>query len=123
MITTSREPNYVLNKVEGNVTLQELLEFARCNIDTWLSEPVLWDLSDATLNEDKSDYQEVRNIVSRASNLAQMRKGSKTVFVAPDPSSYGMLRMAIAIVETSVSWPVAFVFYDLESAEAWLKKA
>ena len=122
MITTSRKTDYVLNKVDGNVTLRELLEFAQCNVDTWLSEPVLWDLSNASLKEDKTDYVEIKNITNNIHNLANKRKGRKTAFVTLDPCSYGMLRMAIMLAETHVSWSVASVFYDIKSAEAWLKE-
>jgi hypothetical protein len=122
MITTSHDTDYMLNKVEGNVTIRELLGFAQANVDTWLSRPVLWDLTDATLKEDKSDHDAIRGIVSKSHNLVNKRKGEKTVFVAPDSCSYGMLRMAIALVEIKVDWIVASVFYDIESAEAWLKE-
>jgi hypothetical protein len=64
MITTNRKSDYVLNTVEGAVTIRELLGYAQQNVDTWLSDPVLWDLTNATLKEDKSDYAAIRRIVS-----------------------------------------------------------
>jgi len=123
MITTSRETDFVLNKVDGNVTIKELLEYAQCNVDTWLSDPVLWDLSNASLREDKSDYSVINATVGNIGSLVEKRKGCKTVFVAPDPFTYGMLRMAITIVEISESSSVAKVYTDIEKAKAWLKEA
>ena len=123
MITSTRETDYILNRVDGNVTIRELLEYAQCNVDTWLSEPVLWDLTNATLTEDKSDYAAIRGTVSNIHSLAEKRKGQKTAFVAPDPCTYGMLRMAITIVESCESHSIAAVFKDIESTHAWLKEA
>jgi len=123
MITTSRETDYVLNKVDGPVTIQELLGYAQCNVDTWLSDPVLWDLSNATMAEEKSDHEGVRAIVSNIHHLAEKRKGRKTTFVAPDLFIYGMLRMAITIVDCYECRLVASVFADIRAAEAWLKEA
>ena len=93
MITTNRETDYVLNKVDGHVTIKELLEYAQCNVDKWLSDPVLWDLSNATMVEEKSDYKAIQSIVENIHTLAEKRKGRKTVFVAPEPLAYGMLTM------------------------------
>ena len=121
MITTSREADYVLNKVVGHVTIRELLEYAQCNVDVWLSDPVLWDLSDASMTEDNADYTAVKSVVSNIHYLVEKRKGRKTVFVAPDPLIYGMLRMAITIVESGESRFVAAVFADIGAAEVWLK--
>ena len=123
MITTIREKDYVCNKVDGQVTIRELLEYAQSNVDTWISEPVLWDLTNASLKEDKSDYPAIRGIVGNIHELAQKREGRKTAFAAPDPCSYGTLRMAITIVEINESHFIASVFNNLEAAEKWLKEA
>lgn len=123
MITTSRENDYVLNKVDGNVTLKELLDYAQCNVDTWLTDSVLWDLSNATMKEDKSDYNAAQAIVRNISTMVEKRNGRKTTFVTPEPFAYGMLRMAITIVECNESRLVASVYNDIEAAEAWLKEA
>jgi hypothetical protein len=123
MIATSRETDYVLNKIDGYVTIKELLDYARCNVDIWLSDPVLWDLSNATMLEDTSDHETVGAIVGNISSLVEKRKGEKTAFVAPDPYTYGMLRMAITIVEINEGCSVATVFADIEEARAWLKEA
>jgi len=56
MITALRETDYVLNRVSGHVTIKDLLDYAQSNVDKWTLDPVLWDLSDATMREDKSDY-------------------------------------------------------------------
>ena len=122
MITTSRTSDYVLNKVDGHVTIHELLEYAERNVDAWLSDPVLWDLTDATMAEDKSDYHAIQSVVANIHALAEKRKGKKTTFVAPDPLSYGMLRMALTIVECIESRLVASVHSDIGAAEAWLKE-
>ena len=123
MITTIRETDYVRNKVDGQVTIRELLEYAQSNVETWISEPVLWNLTNAALKEDKSDYLAIRGIVGNIHDLAQKREGRKTVFAVPDPCSYGMLRMAITIVEINESHFIASVFNNLEAAEEWLKEA
>ena len=123
MITTTREKCYVLNKVDGSVTIRELLDHAQCNVDTWVSDPVLWDLLNSSLIEDKSDFETIRAAVENIQKMVEKRYGRKTAFVASDPYSYGMLRMAIAIVECSVSHSVASVFSDIEAARAWLKEA
>jgi hypothetical protein len=120
MITTSRETDYVLNKVDGQVTIKELLDYAQSNVDTWISDPVLWDLTNAAMKEDKSDFAAVQSMVSNISSMVEKRSGSKTTFVVPDPFTYGMLRMAITIVECNESRFIASVFNDIESAEAWL---
>jgi hypothetical protein len=122
MITTSRTPDYVLNKVDGPVTIQELLAYAQKNVDAWLSDPVLWDLSNGNMTEDSSDYAAVQATVRNIHELAERRKGKKTAFLAPDPLSYGMLRMAITIVDCVESRLVASVFTDIEEAKAWLKE-
>ena len=122
MITTSRETDYVHNKVNGRVTIKELLDYAQCNVDKWLSDPVLWDLSNATMVEDKSDYIAINSTVKNIHILAEKRKGRKTAFVAPEPLAYGMLRMAITIVECTEKRIVASVFADIEAAEAWMKE-
>ena len=96
------------NKVDGHVTIKELLEYAQCNVDIWLSDPVLWDLSNATLRDDSS--------------LVDKRKGGKTTFVAPDPLTYGMLRMAITTAECNESHFIASIYSDIKEAEAWLKE-
>ena len=121
MITTIRKTDYVRNKVEGRTTIRELLEYAQRNVDTWLRDPVLWDLTNATMCEDQSDYRAIQAIVGNIHQLAEKRKGMKTTFVAPDPLSYGMLRMATTIVECVESRIVASVFADMASAHAWLK--
>ena len=121
MITTSRETDYVRNEVHGQVTIRELLEYAHRNVDAWLTDPVLWDLSHATMTEDDSDYAAVRGIVNNIHDLAEKRKGQRTTFVAPDPLTYGMLRMALTIVECIESRLVASIFADIGAAEAWLK--
>ncbi len=123
MITTRRETDYVLNRVEGSVTIRELLEYAQRNVDTWVSDPVLWDLSNSTMTEDASDYEAIRATVGNVHKMAEKRRGRKTAFVAPDPLAYGMLRMAIAIVEVHEARLVASVFRDMEAAIAWLKQA
>ena len=110
------------NKVDGHVTIKELLEYAQCNVDIWLSDPVLWDLSNATLRDDKSDHAAVRSIVSNISSLVDKRKGGKTTFVAPDPLTYGMLRMAITTAECNESHFIASIYSDIKEAEAWLKE-
>ena len=123
MIATSRETDYVLNKIDGYVTIKELLDYARCNVDIWLSDPVLWDLSNATMLEDTSDHETVGAVVGNISSLVEKRKEEKTAFVAPDPYTYGMLRMAITIVEINEGCSVATVFADIEEARTWLKEA
>jgi hypothetical protein len=122
MITTIREPDYVRNKVDGSVTIRELLGYAQLNVDTWLADPVLWDLTNGTLAEDSSDYLAVRGVVSNIHDLAEKRRGRKTAFLAPDPLSYGMLRMAITIVDSIESRLVAQVFTEKSAAQAWLKQ-
>ena len=121
MITTHREIDYVRNVVRGRITVRELLEYAQRNVDMWISDPVLWDLTNATISEDDSDYDSVRGVVANIHDLAEKRKGQKTTFVAPDPFTYGMLRMAITIVDCTESRLVASVFSDKPAAEAWLK--
>ena len=123
MITTSRETDYVVNKVVGRVTIQELLEYAQQHVDVWLSDPVLWDLTEAKMAADESDYKAVNHILSNIHDLAESRRGKKTAFFAPDPLAYGMLRMAITIVECSEYRLVASVFTDLDLAISWLKEA
>ena len=123
MITTSREADYVINKIDGHVTIKELLDYAQFNVDIWLSYPVLWDLSNATMREEDTDYEAVRAIVGNISSLVEKRKGKKTTFVASDPFTYGMLRMAITIVESKEHCDVASVYSDIEEAKAWLKEA
>jgi hypothetical protein len=121
MITTHREADYVRNEVPGQTTIRELLEYAQRNVDKWVSDPVLWDLTDAMISQDDSDYDTVRSVVANIHDLAEKRKGQKTTFVAPDPFTYGMLRMAITIVDCTESRLVASVFSDKPAAEAWLK--
>jgi len=123
MITTQRETDYVRNEVNGSVTIRELLEYAQRNVGRWLSDSVLWDLRHARIAQDDSDYAAIRGVVANIHDLAEKRRGQKTVFVAPDPFTFGMLRMALTIVECVVSRPVASVFYDIRSAEAWLSDA
>ncbi len=122
MKTTSHEKDYVLNKIDGTVTIRELLDYAQTNVDAWISDPVLWDLSNGSMLEDSSDYAAVRAIVGNIHDMVEKRKGRKTAFVASDPFTYGMLRMAITIVEGSESRPIASVFYEIEEAYAWLKE-
>jgi hypothetical protein len=122
MITTTREKGYVMNKVVGNVTIMELVEYAQNNLEIWLTEPVLWDLSRAKMNDDKSDYVAVNNIVRDIHEMAEKRKGKRTVFCAPDPLSFGMLRMAITIVESFESRFIASVYNDINEAKSWLLK-
>ena len=121
MITTSRTADYVLNKVEGQVTIQELLEYAQRGVTTWRTDPVLWDLTDATLAQDATDYETARGVIGDIHEMVEQRKGTNTVFVAPDPCTYGMLRMAITIVECRESKFIAGVCHDLGTAEVWLK--
>ena len=123
MITTSHRKDYVLNKVDGSVTIRELLDYAQSHVDTWLSDPVLWDLSNGSLTEDSSDYAAVGAMVRNIHDMVEKRKGRRTAFVAPDPFTYGMLRMAITIVECYESRLVAAVFSEMEAAYAWLKEA
>jgi hypothetical protein len=121
MITTSRTADYVLNHVEGKVTIRELLEYAQRGVSTWATEPVLWDLTAATLAEDESDYITLRSVIGNIHEMAEQRKGRKTTFVAPDPCTYGMLRMALAIAECYESRFIASVWRDLETAVQWLR--
>ena len=123
MITTLFEDGYVVNRVGGNITIRELLNYAQNNVASWVSEPVLWDLSNSTMTEDASDYAAIRAIVGNIHQLVEKRKGRKTAFVAPDPLTYGMLRMAITIVECYQSHSIASIFSDIETAYAWLKEA
>lgn len=120
MITTIRDTDYVLNKVEGKVTIRELLEYAERNVDKWVADPVLWDLSNASMSEEKSDYNAIRGVVANIHNLAEKRKGRKTTFVTKEPYAYGMLRMALAIVDCIESRMVATVYSDFEEAKEWL---
>jgi hypothetical protein len=120
MIITSYDTNHVLNKVNGRVTIKELLDFAQSNVDKWVSDPVLWDLSNATMIEDKSDYLAIKSTVGNIHKLVEKRKGRKTAFVAPEPLAYGMLRMAITIVDCTEERLVASVFTDIKRAKAWL---
>lgn len=122
MITTSRENDYVLNKVVGNVTIKDLVEYAQKNMEIWLSDPVLWDLSEANMKEEESDYAAVQFIVRSIHDMAEKRKGRRTVFFTPDPFSFGMLRKEIAIVECCESRLVASVFNDIKTAKTWLMK-
>jgi hypothetical protein len=122
MIRTVRKPEYVINEVSGNVTLRELLEYAQQNVDEWISDSVLWDLSPSTMSEDSSDYPAVSSLVGNIHHLAEKRKGRKTVFLAPEPLAYGMLRMALMIVESIEARMVAAVFQTREEAEGWLRE-
>ncbi len=54
MITTIRETDYVLNKVDGSVSIKKILDYAQCNVGKWLSDPVLFDLSNATISPNRS---------------------------------------------------------------------
>jgi len=121
MITTVREFDFVRNEVEGQVTVKELLDYAQENVDGWLSDPVLWDLSHGSLADDPSDYEAVRATVSNAHDLTELRSNARTAFLAPDNSTYGMIKTAIAIVEKSQSQAVASVFRDSQTAIAWLR--
>ncbi|MHC4248604.1 MAG: hypothetical protein ACYS9X_05690 [Planctomycetota bacterium] len=123
MIVTSREEGYVLNKIEGDVTIRELLEYAQRNVDTWVSDPVLWDLSASSMNLDSSDFEAMRAAVESINGMVEKRRGKRTAFLASDPYSRGMLRMAIWIVECSASDSVASVFADIDEARAWLQGA
>lgn len=122
MITTERTPDYVVNRMKGPVTIRELLEYAQTNVELWLTEPVLWDLTYSTLAEDESDYKAVRETLRNIHELAELRKGRRTAFLAPDPLTYGMLRMAITIVECVESHFIASVFKNAEEADAWLTR-
>ena len=123
MITTTRKKNYVLNKVDGDVTIRQLVDYAQRNVDTWVSEPVLWDLSDSDMIVDRTDFDAVGTSVGNIGEMVKKRRGKRTAFLAPDPYSCGMLRMAIWITESSVSHRVASVFTDVEAARAWLEGA
>jgi hypothetical protein len=120
MITTIRENEYVVNKVVGDITIGDLVECAQNNTEIWLSDPVLWDLSKARMKSDNSDYAAVSAVVSNIHEMAEKRKGKRTAFFAPEPFSFGMLRMAITIVEYSESRLVASVFKNIDAAMAWL---
>jgi hypothetical protein len=91
----------VRNEVRGDITIRELLEYAQRNVDVWLSDPVLWDLRHASVAQDDSDFPAIRGVVGNIHDLAEKREGRRTVFVAPDPATYGMLRMAITVVESA----------------------
>jgi hypothetical protein len=121
MITTHRDADYVRNEGQGDIAIRDLLEYAQRNVGVWLSGSVLWDLRGASIAQDHSDYAAIRRVVGNIHDLVEKRKGRKTVFVAPDPATYGMLRRAITIVERVESQLVASVFYDMRRAEAWLK--
>ena len=105
------------------MTIKELLEYAQHNLDTWISDPVLWDLSNATMTEEKSDHAAVTSLVNNIHSMVEKRRGEKTIFVAPDPFTYGMLRMAISIVEWKESCFIASVFADIKEAKIWLKES
>jgi len=120
MITTHRENHYIRNEVRGTVTIRELLEYARHNVDAWISDPVLWDLTHAAVAEDDSDYDTIRAMIGKIHDLAEKRKGQRTTFVAPDPYTYGVLRTSLTIVKCVESRPVASIFSDIREAEAWL---
>jgi hypothetical protein len=123
MITTTRENHYVLNKVVGKVTIKELVDYAQNNFNIWVSDPVLWDMSGGRISEEESDYSSVKNIVANIHTMAEMRKGKKTAFFAPDPFSYGMLRMALGIVECFESRMVASVFKEIDAAKEWVMES
>jgi hypothetical protein len=121
MITTVREFDFVRNEVEGQVTVKELLDYAQENVDGWISDPVLWDLSHGSLADDPSDYEMVHATVVNAHDLAVLRRHARTAFLAPDNSTYGMLKTAITIVEKTQDYAVASVFRDSQTAIAWLR--
>lgn len=108
-------------EVTGEVTIRELLEYAQTNVKKWLQDTVIWDLSEGRITKVESDYEAVSGIVSNIHDLVEARRDRDTVFVAPDLFSYGMLRMAIMIVEVVESCSVASVFTSMEEAKASLK--
>lgn len=121
MITLCKEADYVRIEVTGEVTIRELLEYAQTNVKEWLLDTVIWDLSEGRIAKVESDYDAVSGIVSNIHDLVEARKGQETIFVAPDLFSYGMLRMAIMIVEVVESTSVASVFTSMEEAKASLR--
>ena len=84
-------------------------------------DTVIWDLSEGRIAKVESDYDAVSGIVSNIHDLVEIRKDQDTIFVAPDLFSYGMLRMAIMIVEVVESTSVASIFTSMEEAKGWLK--
>ena len=121
MISSSRETDYVRIEVTGEVTIRELLEYAQTNFNEWILDTVIWDLSEGRIAKVESDYDAVSGIVSNIHDLVEIRKDQDTIFVAPDLFSYGMLRMAIMIVEVVESISVASIFTSMEEAKGWLK--
>ncbi len=121
MITTKKSTDHVIIEITGQVTIRELLEYAQTHVDEWFNQPVIWDLTEGRIDSSESDYPTVRAIVSNINELVEKRKGKGTVFVAPDPLSYGMLRMAIMIVEATEFHFIAFVCRSMEEAEEWLR--
>lgn len=121
MITICKEADYVRIEVTGEVTIRELLEYAQTNVKEWLLDTVIWDLSEGRIAKVDTDYEAVSGIVSNIHDLVEKRKDQETIFVAPDLFSYGMLRMAIMIVEVVESCSVASVFTSMEEAKASLR--
>ncbi len=117
-ITCAKEDNIIVNTVVEKVTVDDIFEHIKNNVETWRGVPVLWDFSRADLSDiDSAEWQQM---VTRLQPLAKIKHGEKTALVSSIDLAYGMMRM-LDIVSEGKEFPINLEsFKEKGEAIKWL---
>ena len=112
------ENKIIINSVVGEVNFDKIAEYISENIESWISKPVIWDMSKADLSTVPSD--QLRSFLQKMQSLSKKKSGEKTAIVAPQDMEYGMMRMFEIFAENESFEMELRVFRTIEEAKQWL---
>lgn len=123
MITTEKKDGYVENKAIGELTVLAIVEYVQKNQETWSSDNVLWNFSEANLNHNIPNYDLMKARMAKITKIIKSRTGFKTAYLVADDITIAIAEMAVSVGRSIDEKIQHAVFKDREEAIAWLKSS
>ncbi len=112
------EKDLTIFSVKGELTADEIIQYASGPYDQTPTKLVIWDVSEGYIYNNTSS--QFRNIAIKMKKLTEKREGGKTAFVGNRDADFGMGRMYEVFAKTE-NLPIEFKsFKSFDEAMKWL---
>ncbi len=117
-IVTIKENAIFINKVSGEIEVEDLVTYLKNNAPDWKKNPTIWDYTEADMA--KLSGKEWDSFVKKIRPLVESRSGAKVALVGSRDLQFGLLRVLNAWIEIHKSSIKIKVFRDIEKAKEWI---
>lgn len=118
VIEFSVDANIAVHKIAGEVDPNGIIDYVRDGVEKWADMPVLWDFSDAHLNQ--FSMERLKEIAQGTLAPTQVRQGMKTALFSNNSIHSGVLLLYEVISDYEENPIKVKVFESREKACCWL---